>query len=122
MELAKYLMAKYDIPIANVVRHYDVTGKNCPAPFVSDAGQWNNFKRKLEVADMTPEQINEMIDKALAERDSIVAQSNGKTSSWAQESWDKAVELGIFDGTRPGAPLTREQAAVVLDRLGLLEV
>lgn len=40
---------------------------------------------------------------------------------WAQEAWDKAVAAGIFDGTRPRDVLTRQEAAVVLDRLGLLK-
>lgn len=31
LELAKYLMDKYNIPKENVIRHYDVTGKLCPA-------------------------------------------------------------------------------------------
>ena len=48
VELAKELMKKYNIPISNVVRHYDVTRKNCPAPFVSDQKRWNNFKKKLQ--------------------------------------------------------------------------
>ena len=40
---------------------------------------------------------------------------------WAQEAWAKAAAAGIFDGTRPSDPLTRQEAAVVLDRLGLLQ-
>ena len=44
----------------------------------------------------------------------------GQPSSWAKEAWKKAVALGIFDGTNPQGPLTREQAAVILNRLGLL--
>lgn len=39
-------------------------------------------------------------------------------SAWAVEDWQRAVEQGVFDGTRPKAPLTREQAAVLLYRLG----
>ena len=39
---------------------------------------------------------------------------------WAKEAWDKAAAAGIFDGTRPRDPLTRQEAALVLDRLGLL--
>lgn len=31
LELVKYLMKKYNIPKENVIRHYDVTGKLCPA-------------------------------------------------------------------------------------------
>ena len=48
VELVKMLMAKYNVPIANVIRHYDVTGKNCPEPFVRDIKAWQNFKDRLE--------------------------------------------------------------------------
>ena len=48
VELVKMLMAKYNVPIANVIRHYDVTGKNCPEPFVRDIKAWQNFKNRLE--------------------------------------------------------------------------
>jgi len=41
-------------------------------------------------------------------------------SDWAAESWQKAVEKGLFDGSAPQGTLTREQAAVLLERLGLL--
>lgn len=41
-------------------------------------------------------------------------------SEWAKEAWKKAKDAGVFDGTAPGAPLTREQAALILERLGLL--
>lgn len=41
-------------------------------------------------------------------------------SGWAQEVWEKAKELGVFDGSAPRSPLTREQAAMVLERLDLL--
>ena len=36
VELVIYLMKKHNIPIENVIRHYDVTGKNCPAPYVDE--------------------------------------------------------------------------------------
>ena len=48
VELIKMLMAKYNVPIANVIRHYDVTGKNCPEPFVRNIKAWQNFKGRLE--------------------------------------------------------------------------
>ncbi len=46
--LVKYLMNKYNISIDNVIRHYDVTGKTCPAPFVTNTTAWANFKSALE--------------------------------------------------------------------------
>ena len=45
--LIKELMQKYNIPVDNVIRHYDVTGKVCPEPFVRDVQAWNNFKANL---------------------------------------------------------------------------
>lgn len=47
IELTKELMAKYNIPIENVIRHYDVTNKICPAPFVENESRWNDFKSRL---------------------------------------------------------------------------
>ena len=54
------LCVKYDIPLSNVVRHYDVTHKQCPRPFVGDDvnkyynatgnHQWRSFKRKISRA------------------------------------------------------------------------
>lgn len=48
LELVKMLMKKYNIDVNHVIRHYDATRKNCPAPFVSDQERWNNFKKKLQ--------------------------------------------------------------------------
>lgn len=47
--LVRELMAKYNIPIENVIRHYDVTGKNCPEPYVRDSKAWQNFKARLVI-------------------------------------------------------------------------
>ena len=58
VELTRYLMDKYGIPPENVVRHYDVTGKWCPRPFMGDDintyykisgnAQWEKFKARLK--------------------------------------------------------------------------
>lgn len=45
--LIKELMVKYNIPIENVIRHYDVTGKTCPAPMVLNPALWDDFKSML---------------------------------------------------------------------------
>ena len=45
--LVRSLMAQYGIDIDHVVRHYDVTGKVCPEPFVRDASAWAEFKARL---------------------------------------------------------------------------
>lgn len=50
VEFTKALMKKYNIPIDRVVRHYDVTHKTCPNPFVVNAKAqtaWVAFKNRL---------------------------------------------------------------------------
>lgn len=47
VELIQMLMKKYNIPAENVIRHYDVTGKICPEPFVRDETAWKKFKARL---------------------------------------------------------------------------
>ena len=46
VELTKHLMNKYGVPLDNVVRHYDVCAKDCPAPWVGGERNniWNFFK------------------------------------------------------------------------------
>lgn len=45
-ELVRDLMARYGIPEGSVIRHYDVTGKLCPAPYV-DASKWAALKSRI---------------------------------------------------------------------------
>ena len=50
LELTKALMKKYSIPASNVIRHFDVTGKLCPAYWSGkeNAGKWEKeFKSRL---------------------------------------------------------------------------
>lgn len=44
--LVKRLMAKYGIGASGVIRHYDVTGKLCPAPYVA-ASKWAALKAAI---------------------------------------------------------------------------
>ena len=55
-ELIAMLMRKYNIPIQNVIRHYDVTHKNCPAYWVKDPAGFEKFKKMIQEADEMVEQ------------------------------------------------------------------
>lgn len=46
VDLIRYLMKKYNIPIERVIRHYDVTGKKCPEPYINEKS-WKDFKIKI---------------------------------------------------------------------------
>lgn len=89
-QLGREIMAKYHIPIENVVRHFDVTGKHCPAYFM-DEDAWAAFKARL--TDKPQEQ-----------------------APWYAENWARATELGLVDGTRPEDPVTRAECVTIVLR------
>ena len=102
-ELLRQLMERYEIPLERVLRHYDVTGKLCPAPFVG-AGKdaWERFKGGL-----------------------TVYQKQEHVPDWAKNSVQKLVERGALTGDGEGnlnlsQDLTR--TLVILDRLGVLDL
>lgn len=102
-ELVRELMVKYDVPITGVIRHYDVTGKKCPAPMVDNLILWNNFKKMLQVEEKS--------------KGHVAVES---PSPWAAEAWQTCADKGILDGTRPTDSITRQELAVVLHRLGIV--
>lgn len=98
-QLVRELMERYDIDVSCVLRHYDVTHKSCPAPMVEDEARWAAFKQRLEVKPM----------------------ANDAPAGWAKTAWEKASVAKVMDGTRPTEPVTRQELAVILDRLGLVK-
>ncbi len=43
VELTAWLMGRYGLTTKDVIRHYDVTGKECPLYYVKNEDQWNDF-------------------------------------------------------------------------------
>ena len=96
--LGRALMEKYDIPIENVYRHFDVTGKHCPS-YLVNAQKWAEFKKRLEVKimDNTP-------------------------SGAHKEGVEWAIANGILTGNSEGdlmlsQPVTRQQMCTMCHRL-----
>ena len=126
LELAAYLMKKHNIPIENVVRHYDISGKFCPgiigwnANSGSDA-EWIKFKARLkkmiapesEEIDMTEKEMIALIDKRIADK---LIGADTEPSEWAEGELEDARLFGITDGSRPRGYATREEAAIMVLR------
>ena len=101
-ELVKELMAKYNIPAENVIRHYDVTGKVCPAPYVNDNGKWQAFKNML-VKELQPVKLDNLPDE------------------YAKDAVEWAIKNKILKGTEEGnyklhSNVTRQELLVFLYR------
>lgn len=48
VELTAWLVGEYELEIEDIIRHYDVTGKNCPKYFVEHESAWVDFKLDVE--------------------------------------------------------------------------
>ena len=44
IELTTWLIGRYDLGIEDVIRHYDVTGKECPKYYVDHPDAWEQMK------------------------------------------------------------------------------
>lgn len=58
VSLVRMLMQKYNIPVSRVCRHYDVTHKECPEPWVRNPKLWEDFKKRL-----TQKEDTEVVEK-----------------------------------------------------------
>lgn len=47
VQLVRWLMEYYDLDSSQVIRHYDVTGKECPLYYVRHPGDWEAFLAEL---------------------------------------------------------------------------
>lgn len=56
VELTTYLCLKFGLTEDDIIRHYDITGKNCPKYFVEHPDAWNQFltRIKQELAKQNP--------------------------------------------------------------------
>lgn len=101
-----------------VTKHQDYDGKYCPHRTL-DLG-WGRFlamvEEKLRQLEKEEERVSYEEFKAYMKR--YEAERDGQAvSSWAKEGWEALTARGVFDGTMPRGPLTREQAAAVICRL-----
>lgn len=106
-------MKEYGLDVNHVLRHYDVTGKRCPAPWVDNPAEWMKFKKMLEEDDdMSYEQFEQYMNRYLTERNAKPA------DDWAKPYIQDAIDAGAMTdvgGTieRPQGFITRQEMAVV---------
>ena len=113
-ELCRALMQKYNVSVDNVYRHFDVTGKHCPAYFM-DAENWKAFKERLKGGDdeLTYEQFCEYMEKYM--KIGGTGDKENAATEWAKSN-------GVFVGDGAGnygwdKPITRGAVATVLYRM-----
>ena len=100
IELTKYLMQKYGVPASNVIRHYDVTGKICPNPYVYNTTKhtWDAFKKAIaESGTADKDSMTKITGKAEATAEQMAAYIKVKNGSVAQSVLDM-IPLYLSEG------------------------
>ena len=120
-KLTRELMAKHHVPVSRVCRHYDVTHKDCPEPWVRNPKQWENFKKMLtetEVEDMTEQQTRAIAKQEIAnaEKAKKVYDTVDAVPAWGKATVQKLVNKGFLQGDDQG------KLALTTDLLRLLVI
>ena len=93
LKLTKYLMKKYNIPLENVVRHYDASRKLCPNIWKENNWEkWEKFKQDLK-----------QIDKEQKDYTNTITQLyenlfNREPDSEGLNYWNEQLNLGLTYG------------------------
>ena len=124
-ELVRYLMARHHVPVSRICRHYDVTHKECPEPWVRNPQLWQKFKTMLtekEDEDMTEAQTRAIAKQEIRSAAEKVYNRPKDCPQWAQETVQKLVNKGFLQGDENGKlGLTEElmRVLVINDRAHL---
>ena len=120
-KLTRELMAKYHVPVSRVCRHYDVTHKQCPEPWVRNPQLWEKFKTMLtekEVEDMTEAQTRAIAKQEIANAENAkkVYDTVDAVPAWGKATVQKLVNKGFLQGDDKG------KLALTTDLLRLLVI
>ncbi|MBC7193913.1 N-acetylmuramoyl-L-alanine amidase [Marinobacter sp.] len=119
VELTASILKRHGWGTDRLWRHFDVTGKDCPKFFVTDAtaksygfpgatAGWEKFKRDVSIE--------------LKAREVLSMFRDVTKNHWAASSIERLAQLGIIKGDaqgnfRPEDPITRAEVAALLDRI-----
>lgn len=103
-QLVRYLMQKYDVDAEHVIRHYDVTGKICPNPYVYNHTEhkWKEFLENVAVREDSEkndekETLTKITGKAIATVEQMEAYIRSKNKNVSQSVIDM-IPLYLSEG------------------------
>ena len=114
-QLARDIMARHAIPISRVLRHYDVTGKVCPAPFVHHPDQWQAWKKGLE--DMTQQETSALFGQLYEQVNPLYTELEQVPPYWREET-AALMAAGALEGDGVHPLHIRQEALAALVAAG----
>lgn len=85
----------------------------------TEVGLLKKSSYRAKLAEATAKGVCDFLGVAWAAESAGEGMDTG-AADWAATAWEKAKSKGVLDGTRPTDPVTRQELAVVLDRLNLI--
>lgn len=111
--LTKMLMDELNISSRNVLGHREFPNNSTSCPAIN----MNQFRNDLKEDNQKMQEIKRLENKITQLEKLLAAQNENEPNDWAKKDWEEAKANGYFDGTKPRANITREQAAIVVNRL-----
>ena len=106
--LVAELMKRYHVDMNHLIRHYDVTGKHCPEPFVREPRQWEDFKDLVEkYLDPVEEEKEVKEDMVYYEKISDIP------DDVRREVVQDLVTKGVIKGTDTGLHLSEDMVRIL---------
>lgn len=116
-ELTRAIMEELHIPNQNIIRHYDVTGKKCPAWAVKDPMKWLEFQLMIFGGgndEMEYNEKNYQVFKQFFKR--YIEELAAEPATWENSAMVWAKNEGIINDGKPKSYVTRGELATVLQR------
>lgn len=109
VEICAELCSMYNLDVNSIICHADGYKMGIASNHADILHWWGKFGYTM---DMFREEVKKAMNNTV---------DRTEPSEWAKTSWEKLKNKGATDGSNPRDYATREQLAVILDRMGLLE-
>ena len=126
--LVRELMKELNIPIDRVVRHYDVSRKNCPGSMINNNwAEWYEFKKRIQDTEVLSMPQYEELKTMIGELSKKIKEPmiynyvDANMPEYARQTIQKLMDKGYLKGDSSGnLNLTDEmlRTLVILDRSG----
>ena len=98
----------------SIVQCGKATADRSPSYYLISKATPQKSDSKKEVEDMPEAEVRKII------ADEATKKAKLAVSEWAKSAWADAVEAGLLDDDRPQAPMTRQEFAAELKKLGFI--
>lgn len=115
VELCADICKRYELSVDNIIRHYDVTGKNCPKYYVEHKDEWIKFKNDVAKKIGQAEVNTAVKEEQGSEEIPMFKFKNGRTIEPIYADCNHTIKIGSLNkfeececfGIFNGAPMVR---------------